>query len=151
MRSVRHGGNAESPHDCHAQSQVQITDFCLWPNESEMPALRIGDQEVSEDLDARDRLEFFWINKIGVKRERVGLAKQLHQTAIFLDQIVRQHGDAEPALARAQDAEHIVYRQLRCARAFAVPAYFQKPAPVLQCAGTTWPPSRIMRCLSSSS
>ena len=45
------------------------------PRTSEAPALRLGDQEVAEHLDARDRLEFFRIDKIGIERERVGFAE----------------------------------------------------------------------------
>ena len=50
-----------TPHDCHAQSQF----------ESEMPPLGVGDEEIAEHLDARDRFEFFGINKIGIECERV--------------------------------------------------------------------------------
>ena len=75
MRSAVRWRQRRSPHDCHAQSQFQIADFCLWPNESEMPALGVGDEEVTEHLDARDRLEFFRINKIRIERERVRLTE----------------------------------------------------------------------------
>jgi hypothetical protein len=40
-----------------------------------MPALRVGDQKVAKYLDARDRLEFFRVDEIGVERERVGFAE----------------------------------------------------------------------------
>ena len=56
---------------------------------SEVPALGVRDQEISENLNTCDRLEFFRINKISVERERVGFAEQLNQAAVFLDQIVR--------------------------------------------------------------
>ena len=82
----------------------------------EMPALRVGDQEIAEDLDTRHRFEFFRIDEVGVERERVGVAEQLHQPAVLLHQIIRQHGDAEAALAGAQHAEHIVDGQMRVAR-----------------------------------
>src|SRR6516164_985496 len=53
-----------------------------------MPALRLRDQKVAEHLHARDRLEFFRIDEIGIERDRrVGLAEQLHQSAVLLDQI----------------------------------------------------------------
>src|SRR5215216_3717533 len=75
----------------------------LWRkgNDSVMPALRLGDQEVAEHLDARERLQFLRINEIGIHRDGVGGSEQLHQAAILLDQIIGQHGDAEPALAGA--------------------------------------------------
>src|SRR5262249_9208262 len=72
---------------------------------SEVPALGVRDQEISENLNTCDRLEFFRINKISVERERVGFAEQLNQAAVFLDQIVRQNCDTESALARAQNAK----------------------------------------------
>src|SRR5262249_5436409 len=99
---------------------------------SEVPALRVGDEEISENLNTCDRLEFFRINKISIERERVGFAEQLNQAAVFLDQIVRQHCDTESALARAQHAENVVDRQMRRARIFAVATDLEKPAPVLQ-------------------
>src|SRR5262245_9312842 len=89
-------------------------------NESEVPALRVCHQEVAEHLYPGDRFELFWVDKIGIEGERVGLAEQLDQATVFLDQIVRQHGDAEPTLACAQDTKHIVHRQMRRARAFSV-------------------------------
>jgi len=61
--------------------RTEFADFLprvLWQNESEMPALRVGYQEVAKDLDARDRFEFLGINKKGIERERVGFAEQLH-------------------------------------------------------------------------
>src|SRR5262245_7096007 len=101
-------------------------------NESEVPALCVRDQEVAEYLYARDRLEFFRIDKIRVERERIGFAEQLNEAAVFFDQVVGQHGDAEAALACAQDAKHVVHGEMRCARTFAVAADFQEPAAVLQ-------------------
>src|SRR5262245_28966236 len=100
-------------------------------DESEVPALSVRHQKVPEYLNAGDRLKLFRIDKIGIKGERVGFSEQLNQTAIFLDEIVRQYGNAEPALAGTQDAEHIVYSEVRCAGTFAVPADLQQPAPVL--------------------
>src|SRR5260370_1002043 len=82
---------------------------------------------------ARDRLELFRIDEIGIERDRrVGLAEQLHQSAVLLDQIIRQQGDADPALARAQNPEHIVDGERRGARAFAVARDLDQPAPVLE-------------------
>src|SRR5579862_4454556 len=68
----------------------------------EIPPLRVGDEEIAEDLNARHRFEFLRIDEERIERERVGVTEQLHQAAVFLDQVVRQHGDAEPALAGAQ-------------------------------------------------
>jgi len=110
----------------------------------EMPALRFGDQKVAEHLHPRDGLEFFRINEIGVERDGVGLAEQLHQPAILLDQVVRQQGDADAALACAQNAEHVVDGQRRGARTLAVARNLDQPAPVL-------PPNSKMRWLSRSS
>ena len=57
----------------------------------EMPALRLRHQKVAEHLHARDRLELFRIDEIGIERDRrVGLAEQLHQSAVLFDQIIRQ-------------------------------------------------------------
>ena len=47
-----------------------------------MPALRVGDEEVAENLDARDRLEFLGIDEISIHRERVRLAEKLHRSTI---------------------------------------------------------------------
>ena len=55
-----------------------------------MPTLRFRDQEIAKYLDASDRLQFLGINEIGVERDGVGFAEQLHQSAILFDQIVRQ-------------------------------------------------------------
>ena len=52
---------------------------------------------------------------------------KLHEAAIFLDQIIRQHRDAEPLLAGAQHAENVVDGQERGARPFAVAADFRQP------------------------
>src|SRR5215471_3602877 len=92
-----------APHDCHAQSQFvrKSGDFhnlnrgsrkfyhTTSVGISEVPALGVRDQEISENLNTCDRLEFFRINKISVERERFGFAEQLNQAAVFLDQIVR--------------------------------------------------------------
>src|SRR5262249_11647615 len=102
------------------------------PVESEMPPLGVGDEEVTEHLDARNRFEFFGVNKIGIECERVGLTEQLYQAAVFFHQIVRQSRDTKPALARTEDAEHVVHRQMRCAWSFAITADLKKPPPILQ-------------------
>ncbi len=86
-------GQRQSPHDCHALSQftdasilvprvsnergsiAEIWNLILRARTLEVPALRIGDKEIAEYLDARDRFEFFRIDKIGIERERVGFAE----------------------------------------------------------------------------
>src|SRR6266851_5837334 len=73
-----------------------------------MPALRLGDEKVAKHLHARDRLEFLRIDEIGVVGDLVVVAEQMHQAAVLLDQIVRQHGDAQSTLAGKQHAEHVV-------------------------------------------
>ncbi len=77
-------------------------------------------------------LELFRIDEVGVERDRVGLAEQLHEAAVLLDQIVRQHRDAESALTRAQDAEDVVDGDMRRARALAVASDLDQPARRLQ-------------------
>src|SRR5882762_6154149 len=62
------------------------------------PALRLAHHEVAEHLHARHRLQLFRIDEIGVDLDRVGLAEQLHQAVVLLDQIVRQCCDAEALL-----------------------------------------------------
>src|ERR1700722_15828106 len=73
-----------------------------------IPALRVGDEKIAERLHPRHGLELFRIDEIGVERDRLSLAEQLHQAAVLLDQIIRQHGDADAALAGAQDGEESV-------------------------------------------
>src|ERR1700731_1507166 len=85
-----------------------------------IPALRVGDEKIAERLHARPGLELFGIDEVGVERLGLGLAEQLHQAAVLLDQIIRQHGDADAALAGAQDAEDVVNDEVRYAWAFAV-------------------------------
>ena len=87
-----------------------------------MPALRIGDEEIAEDLDARHRFELFRIDEESIERERFVVAEQLHQSAVFFHQIIRQRRYAQTALRRAQHAEHVVRGQMRRARFPAVAA-----------------------------
>src|SRR5579863_1733519 len=96
----------------------------------EIPALGVGDKEVAKSLDAGDRLEFFGIDEIGVERDRFGVAEQLHKPV--LDEVVRQHRDAEPALAGAQNAEDIVDDEMRLARPLAVAGDLDQPPRWLQ-------------------
>src|ERR1700736_1816332 len=75
---------------------------------SRRPALRLAHHEVAEHLHPRHRLQLFGIDEIGIELDRVGLAEQLHQPVVFLDQIIRQRRDAEALLAGAHQAEDIV-------------------------------------------
>src|SRR3974377_523284 len=97
-----------------------------------MPALRVRDQEIAEDLDARDRLQLFRIDEVGIEREGIDVAKQLHETTVLLDEIVRQHRDTKASLARAQPAEHVVDRTRWGTRALAVAADLEQLAAALQ-------------------
>src|SRR5262249_17338016 len=94
---------AWQPHVRHAETGDPFKEARLG-----RPALRLADHEVAEHLDAGDRLQLFGIDKISIDRDRVGLAEQLHQTVVFLDQIIRQRGNAEPLLAGAYQAENVV-------------------------------------------
>src|SRR5690349_22054803 len=102
----------DAPHASHAKSGKVFASF-MQPSEArhtpeagqgrlKIPTLRLGDQEIAERLHARHRFQLFRIDKIGVERLCFGLAEQLHQPAVLLDQVVGQHGDAEAALAGAQ-------------------------------------------------
>ena len=73
------------------------------------PALRFAHDEVTEHLHARDRLQLFRIDEIGVELDRVRFAEQLHEPALFLDQIIRQRRDAEALLAGAHEAMYLAY------------------------------------------
>src|SRR6185295_19837091 len=97
-----------------------------------VPALCVVNEEVAENLDACNRLEFLGVDEISVHRERVRLAEKLHQAAVFLDQIVRKHCYSEASLTRTQHAEHVGDRQVRCARTFALAADIEQPPPVLK-------------------
>src|SRR5262245_14350419 len=119
-------------NDSAAPADFRQPKHVLLKEKLEVPALRVGDQKIAEHLNARNRLEFLRIDEIGVHRERVGFAEKLHETAVFLDQVVGEHRDTEATLAGAQNAEHVCDGQMRCARALALAADFEEPAPVLQ-------------------
>jgi hypothetical protein len=42
---------------------------------SEIPALRVGDEEIAKSLHARDRFKLFRIDKVGIERHSLGLAE----------------------------------------------------------------------------
>src|SRR6266536_137878 len=92
-----------------------------------IPALRDGDQEVAEYVNARHRFELFRIDEIRLEGEAVDVAEQLHQSAVLLDQIVGKHRDAETALTRAAKAQHVVDHEPRLARLLAVAARLGEP------------------------
>src|SRR5580658_9233078 len=75
---------------------------------SEIPALRVGDKKIAKSLHTCDAFKLFRVNKIGIERHSLGLAEQLHESAVLLDQIIRQHRYTEAALAGAQNAENVV-------------------------------------------
>ena len=110
----------------------------------EIPALRVGNEKVAEYLDTRHCLEFFRIDEKGIERECVGLAEQLHQPAVFLDQIVGQHRDTQTTLTRAQYAEHVVDAEAGHARRTLAFTSSRSQRRLEKCAGTA-PPSRMMR------
>ena len=58
-----------------ASADFRQPKHALLKEKLKVPALCVGDEEVAENLDARDRLEFLRIDEIGVHRERVGLAE----------------------------------------------------------------------------
>src|SRR5208337_5455001 len=99
---------------------------------SKIPTLSVGDQEIAEHLDARDRLELLRIDEVDVESHRVEVAEQLDQAAVVLDQIVGQARDPQPALAGAQQSEHVVDHEPRLAPALAVARRLGQPAHVLQ-------------------
>src|SRR5277367_4248602 len=69
------------------------------------PALRLAHHEVAEHLHPRHGFQLFRIDEISVELDRVGFAEQLHEAAVFLDEVIRQCGDAESLLARAHQTE----------------------------------------------
>src|SRR5262249_23088714 len=95
-RSVASGhAQASQSSGCSLSAMSAMSD-----RELKIPALCVRDQKITKHLHARDRLELFRIDEIGVVGERaVAVTEQLHQAAVLLDQIVRQHRDADAALA----------------------------------------------------
>src|SRR3954452_17365380 len=94
------------------------------------PALCFAHHEIAENLHPRHCLQFFRIDEICVELDRIRFAEQLHQTIIFLDQIVRQRRDPEPLLTRAHQAENVVDLEIGFARTGAVAAGFDQPTTV---------------------
>src|SRR6266536_5470649 len=98
---------------------------------SEIPALRLGNQEIAEHLNARHRFELFRIDEIRLEGDAVDFAEQLDQAAVLLHQIIRQHRDPETAPAGAEQAQHVVDHEPRRARLLAVPPHLGQPMHVL--------------------
>src|SRR5262249_25338945 len=109
------------PHVRHAE----IRDA-----ESGRPALRLAHYEVAEHLHARHGFQLFGINEVGVELDRVGLAEQLYKPAVFLDEVIRQRGNAEALLARAHQTENAVDLEIGLARAASIAARLDQPAAV---------------------
>jgi len=65
-----------------------------------MPPLRVGDQKVTKDLHAGDAFHLFGINKVAIQFGHIGLRQQPDQAFRGLDQIIRQHRDADAAFRR---------------------------------------------------
>src|SRR5262249_40867982 len=87
---------------------------------SEIPSLRLADEEVAESLHPGHRLEFFRIDEIGVERDGLGVTEQLHQSGVLFDDVVGQHGDAEAGLARPSYPDDVVDDEVGTARPLAV-------------------------------
>src|SRR5260370_15064913 len=113
-----------------AQPILHVLDVPSYP--SIIPALSLADQEVAERLHPGHRLEFFRVDEISVARDGFRFAEQLYQAAVFFDDVVGQHGNAEPGLAGAQDADDVVDDEVRGARALAVTGDVHQPTRVLQ-------------------
>src|SRR5208282_4909398 len=108
--------------------RIKFTAGSAWRDRVlEIPALRVGDEKVAKSLHARDGLELFGINEIGLECDCIGLAEKLHEPAVPLDQIIRQHRDTEPALACAKDAENVVDNKMRRTRPLAVARDLDQP------------------------
>src|SRR4051812_20580254 len=67
---------------------------------SEGPALRLGDQEVAERLDARDRAHLLGVDEVAVERRHLDVAQDLDQPAGAVDRVGGQHAEAGPGLDR---------------------------------------------------
>ena len=85
---------------------------------SVFPARGVGDEEVAEDLDARDVLHFLRIDEVALWFRHVGAGQQLHQPALRIEQIFGQHRDADASIDRLAQGRDIVDRQGRDARFF---------------------------------
>src|SRR5665213_2940768 len=129
-------------HVSHAESGVRRdvvvansrqTDFATRAAlPSGRPALRLAHHEIAENLHTCDGFQLFGIHKIRIKLDRIGLAEQLHQTVVLADQIIRQCSYAETPLTGAEQAEDVVDREIRLARARAIAPGLDQPTPILE-------------------
>ena len=61
-----------------------------WNNEEGRGCSGDCDSCCQKDLDAGNRFQFFRVNKKRIECDGIGVPEQLHQTAVLLDQIIRQ-------------------------------------------------------------
>src|SRR6516164_2383539 len=94
------------------------------------PALRFAHHEIAEDLNACHGLQLFRIDKICVQLDRIGLAEQLHKAIVFLDEIIRQRGDAEPLLTGAYQPQDVVDLEIGFAWTAPVAAGLDQPVAI---------------------
>src|SRR5260370_23701730 len=112
-----------------AQPILHVLDVPSYP--SVIPALSLADQEVAERLHPRHRLEFLRVDEKSVERDGFRLAEQLHEAAVLFDDVIGQHGNAEPGLTGAQDADDVVDDEVRVAWALAVAGHLHQPPRLL--------------------
>ena len=65
---------------------------------SEGPALRLGDEEIAERLDAGDAAHLLGIDEVAVERGHLHVAQHLGQLGVAVDGVVGQHADAGAGL-----------------------------------------------------
>ncbi len=80
---------------------------------SEIPVTGFADYEVTEDFQLRGVLHFIRIAEIGVEGRDVGVDRQLNQSRIPTDDIIRQAGNPYPQQAGALDRGLAVDLQVR--------------------------------------
>ena len=107
--------------------------------------MRLAHHEVAEHLHPRHRLQFFGIDEISIDLDRIGFAEQLHQAVVFLNQVVRQCGNAQALLAGPDQAEDVVDLEVDLARAGAVAASFAGAST----AGTAGSGACALSCVSA--
>src|SRR5271167_4526164 len=99
---------------------------------SEAPALRLGDEEIPESLHAGDVLHFLGVDEEAIHLRHVGLRQQADQAESRRHAIVRQDGDADAVLDRADDGAEIVDRDMRRARVLGVAPDGQKRIEIVE-------------------
>ena len=78
------------------------------PRGSEIPPLRIGDQEIAENLYPRQVLKFFCINEKALEFRHIRLRQNPHQVGTGAHQIIRQDGNAHAVFDREPHRRHRV-------------------------------------------